>query len=298
MMDALTHYILKPLQRVQYSVHARKLPAKVLLVAMLCTALPSTQAVEMQPSEYRNALADAMKLFQQQSAESLQLLTPVAIPESSPFHELALKNVVRLQAENKRFGEVWVKSPLNQTNPVVVQIPHKYFDKHTEEIGWALFKLPQVDMIMFNDEQRYTTENSDLTHIQYSLFTAFADAAIRLKTPVKFIQIHGFSRDKRNTEAGEQADIILSNGTHYPFAFMNKIQICVRDKAKLLARIYGHDVDELGATQNRVGQRLNTQANRTPTTTAHFLHVEVSDSLRAVWKSSQLPPGLALCFLQ
>lgn len=148
---------------------------------------------------------------------------------------------------------------------------------------------------MYNGEQRYSSPNADLTHLKQSLFTALAEAMKQLKRAGRIIQIHGFAAEKRQTVTAQQADVILSNGTAYPFPFMHKIQICLRDNAKILARLYGRDVFELGATTNQVAKRLKTRSDQFNT---QFLHIELSDALREQWINEAIKEEVLQCMLQ
>lgn len=224
----------------------------------------------------------------------------ILILSSAPLSKLSVLNVEakenRLigQLPDPKHGEIHIKPKINTQFTTVLQIPHKHHDQHTQVIGERFFKQPEVDIIMFNSEQRYSSPNADLTHLRHSLFTAIADAMNTLKRKGRIIQIHGYAANKRETTAAKQADIIISNGTAYPSPTMHKIQICLRDNGKILARLYGRDAFELGATSNQVGKHARKSNKHTDTP---FLHYELNDGLREKWVNNGIQEEVLQCML-
>ncbi len=224
----------------------------------------------------------------------------ILILSGAPLTELSVLNIEtkkdRLigQLSDPKYGEIHIKNQINTQFTTVIQIPHKHHDLHTQFIGERFFKHPEVDIAMFNGEQRYNSPNADLTHLNHSLFTAISDAMNTLKRNGRIIQIHGYAAEKRETTAAKQADIIMSNGTAYPNPTMHKIQICLRDNGKILARLYGRDVFELGATGNQVGKHAR---NKNKHTQSPFLHYELNHGLREKWVSKGIEEEVLQCLL-
>lgn len=178
---------------------------------------------------------------------------------------------------------------LSANVPIMLQSPHKFYDKHTGKIGRNLYKLGHYKVYMENTVQRYRTDNADRAHQTYTLFSAFADAFIQHYEEAKVIQIHGFSSRRRNTQAGKSADIIVSNGTRHPTPYLQELQICHRDNLGLVSRIYGADVFELGATTNKIGRKLNSND------LGHFIHIELSHEIRENHSNDEWIRSFAEC---
>lgn len=215
------------------------------------------------------------------------------------FSVQATQEGYQLMAQPEELGEVYVKASaigtLEGASPSsinLVQATHQFFDKHTKPIADALYQSDKSHILMLNTTQRYARENTDLTHLKYSLFTALPQAIKAINKTGKVIQIHGFDAEKRATDEAKNADIILSNGTAFAYPYMQNIQTCFRDVGQTLVRIYGRDVFELGGVQNQVGKRLRDRSG------LHFLHVEVSDKLRLHWLENGVPEALIQCVLQ
>lgn len=166
------------------------------------------------------------------------------------------------------------KHPVSTDAPLMLQAPHKFYDRHTGDIGRALFTDEGSVVYIENTVQRYSAKQSDLAHQERSIFSAFAAAYIEHYPQGRVIQIHGYSSAKRKTKAGRFADVIISNGSLFPDQKLLTIQACLRRQLKLVTRVFGLDVFELGATTNTVGKRLNRQG------VGHFLHLELSEKTR------------------
>lgn len=84
------------------------------------------------------------------------------------------------------------------------------------------------------------------------------------------VQIHGFSRAKRRSDAGRAADAILSSGHREVLPRARTLARCLAERLDVDVRLYP-EVPELGALRNVQG-RITPRGD--------FLHVELSRDLR------------------
>lgn len=166
------------------------------------------------------------------------------------------------------------KYSISTEMPLMLQVPHQFYDRHTGDIGRALFAEEGFRVYMENTVQRYSADQTDFARLERSIFSAFAAAYIERYPQGRVVQIHGFSSAKRKTRAGRFADIIISNGSLFPDQKLLAVQACLRRQLKLVTRVFGLDVFELGATTNATGLLLNRQD------IGRFLHIELSEKIR------------------
>ncbi|BDX04912.1 hypothetical protein [Planctobacterium marinum] len=260
---------------------------KRLITLFLCCFSFKLYSVEMSAQEYQAAVEDIQQILQSGNTRSLNLL-------SAELED----DVLVVRPPNPRQGEIWLHWPVTNNALRVLQVPHGSFDLHTREIGELWFYsdanlIPRPDIIMFNTEHRYETEQSDLSRLASSLFTAAADAFSKMQRPISIVQIHGFNPARRKSDSGASSDIILSNGSLYPDPGTVTRQSCLRDNGSLLARAYGRDVFELGATINPVGKLLRAQKEHQ----VSFLHIEMAFNLRKALLAQAIPSEAIACLL-
>lgn len=151
-----------------------------------------------------------------------------------------------------------------------VQAPHTRDDIGTADIALHLFFAGDLFAAMTSTTRR---ENVDLARAPVSLFTAFA-AALATRPDARLLQLHGFEREKRTTAAGRSADSVTSGGHRWPAAHVLALRDCFSRELGGLHRVYGVDIEELGATQNASRARF-------PAGHDGFVHIELSRELRA-----------------
>lgn len=259
---------------------------KVLLVILLFLSF-ACHAVELTETTFEQVKNDIKALYSGTAPTQLKLLQWQEI-EGNGY----------LRTSDDRQGELWVHLPLKQDAIRLLQIPHAFFDLHTKQIGESWFALPaynnnRPDILMLNTEHRYETKNSDMSRIQYSLFTAVVAAFIELDKSVSVVQLHGFNPTIRKSDSGTASDFILSNGTEIPSPGFLTMQSCLRDNMGILARTYGRDVFELGATINPVGKLIRSKTEHQ----VSFLHIEMSTSIRQAFVADELPEEVISCLL-
>ncbi len=96
------------------------------------------------------------------------------------------------------------------------------------------------------------------------------------------VQLHGFSQQKRLSTLGQLANVIVSAGTFEGNYHSRQVYECLNKRFEH-TYYYGDDIFELGATKNWLNkQLLNNDYDN------HFVHVEISYSLRKKLLSSPL----------
>lgn len=259
---------------------------RILLVILCCSLFP-VHAVELSEEAFTQVKNDIMALYTGTPASGLTYL-----------QSQQTEGKLHLHTRNARQGELWIHLPLKQEDIRLLQIPHAFFDLHTKTIGETWFALPayhshRPDIMMQNTEHRHETENSDMSRIQHSLFTAVVAAFMDLDKSVAVIQLHGFNPATRKSDSGAASDFIISNGTDVPSPGFLTMQSCLRDNMGLLARVYGRDVFELGATINPVGKLIRSVSPNK----VSFLHIEMSTHLRQAFVANELPEEIISCLL-
>lgn len=245
-------------------------------------ALFRGEAVEMSEQQYELVRDNLIDLYQG------------AVPKSLPNIVAQRQGeLLILTTADDTAGVIWLRTPLKLDKLVVLQIPHQFHDLYTLDIAKQWFEKGHADVLMFNTQHRYETDNSDLARLKLSLFTASIAAYKALDISVSVVQLHGYNAAKRETQSAQQADIILSNGTDVPNSDLVSRQSCLRDNGGLLARVYGRDVFELGATVNPVGKLINLKRDGIQ----RFLHIEMPLAIREAFLNQQIDDGAITCLI-
>lgn len=170
-------------------------------------------------------------------------------------------------------------------SPILLQAPHRFYDRYTGRLVTQLTRImPSVHASAWNSLHRYgnkdrKTPDQDLARQDATLFNLFALEFARWQPDSHVIQFHGYNHKKRRTDKGTNSRIILSNGTSQPNDRMMALQQCLAQTFDGV-RLYGHDIDELGATVNITGKRLQQMRY------TGFVHIELSLPVRKLLLSS------------
>ncbi|MDX2456921.1 MAG: hypothetical protein QNL87_05385, partial [Gammaproteobacteria bacterium] len=148
---------------------------------------------------------------------------------------------------------------------LLLQVPHGYFDKHTDNIAAGLLQAP-VRAIALNTVPRHYMQqgikiDADLAHRTDNLFAALTRAFARVYPAGRLVQLHGFNPAKRKTAAGHSAAVIVSAGTAWPTPASTAVAACLQSLLNNPVRLYPRDVQELGATTNLQGRLLRGLAH-------------------------------------
>jgi hypothetical protein len=158
-------------------------------------------------------------------------------------------------------------------------VPHGMKDYKTGRIGLRLFQEGGFSAGAWNTAPRYRKGGGartdwDLAHLEDTFFTAFTRAFARARPAGRLIQVHGFAAEKRDTEAGASADLIVSPGGHaLPPGFL-ALARCLEGSLALAVRVYPLEVRELGGTTNVSGRILRSLGHD------GFVHLELAYPVR------------------
>ncbi|MES2494276.1 MAG: hypothetical protein V4579_13485 [Pseudomonadota bacterium] len=189
--------------------------------------------------------------------------------------------IVREQAGRREGKGTYVLGRPRSGPVVVLQAPHRFFDRGTGVIAARLFEEAPVAALAWNDvPRRYEDKgrmvDADLARLDVHYLTAFTRAVASIHPQSRIVQLHGFEPRKRKSATGSEAAVIISNGTKTPSPTVRSVAACLRSAfpgARIL--IFPEEVDELGAMTNRQGAALRSLGS------AGFLHLEMSSDLRA-----------------
>lgn len=159
-----------------------------------------------------------------------------------------------------------------------LQIPHAFKDLHTGRIALAMANAARFRVVAWNTVPRYREDeqgrhSADLAHLQESYFNALTRALATDTAIDQVIQLHGFSRGKRKGN-GQDAHIILSNGTHKPDQVVLDLATQLHEVLQVDTRVFPYNIRELGALTNRQGNILREADQH------NFIHIELSAELR------------------
>lgn len=181
--------------------------------------------------------------------------------------------------------------------PVFLQMPHRYFDKLTGEIGLGLFQSGKFAGAAWNTRHRQDKKaldgaESDLAHIDLSPFTALGRAIARSHPDGVIVQLHGFSPNTRKSSVAKNAELIISSGSPSPSWATERLASCLAGKGWRNVALYGRDVSELGGTTNVTGRALRNMGF------GGFLHLEMNPDLRErLMNSPERLQELAECLI-
>ena len=96
----------------------------------------------------------------------------------------------------------------------------------------------------------------DLAHVARSHFSEFAQAFAAVHPDELVVQLHGFDAGRRQSRAGAESAAIVSSGTRQASAGLRAAVSCLKERFDPLTRLYGQEVDELGATTNSIARAL------------------------------------------
>lgn len=192
-------------------------------------------------------------------------------------------------------GRVWLLSEVSGQNrgagalalrvsadaPIVVEVPHSFFDEGTLPIGMAVFEELRGLALLVNsvhrggagpEEQRLErarsgTSESDVAHQPSSFFHQAHLELGRAWPKAHVVQLHGF-RDEKVPSAKIVVSAAGTGAAAAPLARALNEAFGVGT-----ARLYPEEVDQLGGTQNAQAE-ANREENR------GFIHLELAASLR------------------
>ncbi|MFY0641077.1 MAG: hypothetical protein JXR16_08530 [Bermanella sp.] len=229
-------------------------------------------------------------LFTQQSLDKAkEIAIDLDLSWQESEHDIRLIDNAKTGAGDYRFSKAI-------TSGIVVMAPHRYHDKHTGVITKIAFNKFKLTSVALNSLPRYSgkpvAQSADLARSFSSFHSAYARAFVKVYPMGKLIQLHGFSAEKRKTREAQQADIIISNGTAWPGAYLLDLQTCLSKHSWKTLR-YPKEVSELGATSNSIGKLLRQLGH------AGFIHIELSANTRdGILNKKKLRSNFVNCMLE
>ena len=213
--------------------------------------------------------------------------------------------VLALTEEPKRrHGRGFYLFPLVQAQSSLLMIPHRFYDMHTGPIGLKLYSTGSFSAAAWNTVHRHKKSTSksdfhrdgdslpnwDLADLKDSYFTALTRAFNRTFSNGHLVQIHGYSKDKRKSWAGRDADIVLSSGTKNPPEDLIQFSDCLKMNLGAMVRVYPIEIQDLGALENVSARILDNSGD------SGFIHIEMCLPLRQkLLKSNDLSRVITDC---
>lgn len=167
------------------------------------------------------------------------------------------------------------------SRPWLLSAPHAVGDDLlTGEIVLGWFSSTDAVAAAWSDVRR---RDADLARETRTAFQALHLAFAAAHPDGLVVQLHGFARDKRSTQAGRDSLAILSTGEASAPPWLERVAACTEVAIRGRVSVYPDEVHELGGTTNAQARAL---AGR-----VRFLHLETSLELR---RRLRAEPELAL----
>jgi len=215
-------------------------------------------------------------------------------------------NIILIHEEGKTFfvlhedpshkkGRGFYLFALSLKGNTILQMPHSIKDIYTGDIGLKMAKEGQFigaawNTIPRNYKEKGTGTKADLSDLFQTYLASFTRAFAESYPEGYVVQLHGFSKKRRETPVGKDCDIIISNGTKRFEPWLLEMDRYLEHHVSKNVCIFPVEVKELGATQTSVGIILHTMGH------AGFLHIEMSRPLRSLMREeSQYRKSLIQC---
>ncbi len=194
-------------------------------------------------------------------------------------NEYGTEFLVLYESPGMRYGRGFYAFRQSLPQPIALQAPHSFKEYYTRKIVLDMMREANVAAAAWNTVPRWfkqfgATINADLAHQEYSFYKAFSRAFAIQYANGRILQVHGFAQEKRTTQAGATADMIISSGRQDPGPAVLAAGQCLKQRMPGAVHIYPRDVMELGATTNAIGQALMQLGH------LGFVHLEISRGLR------------------
>jgi hypothetical protein len=195
--------------------------------------------------------------------------------------------IVLKELNDYKFGRglYWVNLALPKQ--YALETPHIPSDQLTREISFQLIAEGKFFAAAWNTVRRSYDEDgqvidADMAHLKKSYLMAFSRALAKQFPEGKIIQLHGFSDNKRKTETGNVADMIVSSSSENPSSWVLKYASCMKDLSSHLIFVYPNEITELGGTTNSIALDLQGKGY------FGFVHIEMSKEFRGDMVSSKV----------
>lgn len=193
----------------------------------------------------------------------------------------------------------------------VVEVPHPWADRGTPEIGLRLFTALKADVLLVAGAHRRNHSKpspdrpfhslSDMTHTRATMFQAWHAGAVQAGERV--VQVHGFSAaraHRRYPEFPVDREVVISDGANdgYDPPTLKALYSHLREEGLSVSLVSFTDKpnSHLGATTNVQRDDLEERALVGAGKTGEFIHLELSESLRAESSLNRTCRALARAF--
>lgn len=163
--------------------------------------------------------------------------------------------------------------------PVAVIAPHRGADRDTGPLARLLFEEQPFAAAAWNSAPRSGNgdcpHSGDIARLPTHYLTAFSLAFAHQFPGGRIVQLHGFDHARRSSQAGQEADAIISDGSREPSRRLLDLADCLsKSLAGRQIAVFPFDSEELGATGNAQGQAVRGAGF------TGFAHLELSAGFR------------------
>ncbi|MEW6350997.1 MAG: hypothetical protein AB1646_18215 [Thermodesulfobacteriota bacterium] len=199
--------------------------------------------------------------------------------------------VVLIEEQTRQHGRgIYVFQP-EAKGHIGLFMPHRFTDELTGPIGLSMMREHSFPVAAWNTVPRKGRgESWDFGKLPDTYFVALTKAFAKAYPKGYHVQLHGFDREKRKSDAGAGSDVILSGGALSARKEILVLQACLKKEGFGRVKVYPTDIRELGGTRNISGITLRSMGHH------GFVHMEVSLDLRRRLKDeAEYRAALARC---
>lgn len=199
--------------------------------------------------------------------------------EQLPVTEVGTDFVVLREKEGRKTGRGFYIYTNGATAHRYLLVPHAFTDVKTGHIALKLVDMGCFSLVALNTRKRYEVRDNlkidqDLAHLTGTYFSVLSHALAALADEPRVVQIHGYSKGNRETEAGMDADVIVSSGRRSLQPYASAVAECLSRNDDYNVMVYPDQVYELGGTTNVTARIMRKAGNKS------FLHIEMSRPFR------------------
>ena len=220
------------------------------------------------PAERNRALAAVDRLASADTTAATELFSQIGMNVSAET-DPATGRRYALAASRADSDRCWGMLAIDLTTPplkVVIEVPHPGSDRHTEQLGLALFRaLPRAVLLIAGAHRRAAHGAADVAHQPDSMFhvlaTHFADHGANQ------LQLHGF-----DDESLADHNIVISAGAGTPDH--RSVQLA-DDLTRAGFKVCRAWTRRCGSLEGRTNAQAVAAVHRHP-----FIHLEINRSTR------------------
>jgi hypothetical protein len=201
------------------------------------------------PAERDRALAAVDRLASADTTAATELFRQIGMNVSAGT-DPATGRRYALAASRADNDRAWGMLAIDLTSPplkVIVEVPHPRSDRHTEQLGLALFRaLPRAALLIAGAHRRAAHRTADVAHQPDSMFHALATHLA--DHGANQLQLHGFHDDSLADH-----DIVISAGAGTPDHRTEQIADDLTRAGLDVCRAWAHQCGSLEGHTNAQG---------------------------------------------